>query len=111
MYPSNLYFMDSMAADAVALDADSLGRLMLGIEGGSWADMSTQALERAIQPMLDSRKCPVAVLARDMVSMPTFLEFLVRNRADIICIRPEELKTVRHIVASVEKRMVLERGA
>ncbi len=111
MYPSNLYFMDSMAADVMAVDADSLGRLMFGVEDGRWLNNSTQALEKALEQTLASRKIPLAVMSDDMVSMPTFLEFLVRKRADILCLKPQELATVRHIVASVEKRILIERGA
>jgi len=110
MYPSNLYFMDSIAADVLALDTDSLGRLMLGLEKGDLTQVSSQALEKAMQPALASKKSPIAVISEDMVSMPTFLEFLVRNRADILCPRPRELGTVRHVVASVEKRLLMEKG-
>jgi hypothetical protein len=34
----------------------------------------------------------------------------VRNRADILCVHPREVATVKHIVASVEKRILLEQG-
>lgn len=113
MYPSNLFFMDSLArhSDVLAMDLDSLGRLMLGATGdGNWLPYSIQALEKALEGPLRAKPGKAAVMSADLVSTPGLLEFLVRNGADVLCVRPEEVRTVKHIVASVEKRMLLEQG-
>ncbi|MDO9536907.1 MAG: hypothetical protein Q7J68_01140 [Thermoplasmata archaeon] len=113
MYPSNLFFMESLArnADILALDLESLGRLMLGgTEDGKWLPYSIQALEKALELPLQDHVGQIAILSEDIVSTPSLLEFLVRGGTEIICVRPAELGTVKHIVASVEKRMLLEQG-
>ncbi len=116
MYPSNLFFMDSLAknGDVLALDLDMLGRLMLGGgEDGHWLIFSFKALEKALGEALAScseMDSNIAVLSEDLVAMPSLLEFLVRNGTQIICVMPRDLQTIRHIVASVEKRMLLEAG-
>ena len=51
----------------------------------------------------------VAVMSPDLVGSPTLLELLVREGVEILCLKPEEMQTVKHIVASIEKRMLLER--
>jgi len=115
MYPSNLFFMDTLAnrADVLALDLDMLGRLMLGGgEAGHWLIFSFQALEKALGEALAScsGKSSIAVLSEDLVAMPSLLEFLIRNGTEILCVKPGDVQTIRHIVASVEKRMLLEIG-
>jgi hypothetical protein len=113
MYPSNLFFMDSLArhSDALVLDLDSLGRLMLGAtDDGKWLPFSIPALEKALEQPLRSKYGRMAAMSADLVSTPGLLEFLVRNRADILCVHPREVATVKHIVASVEKRILLEQG-
>ena len=123
MYPSNLFFMDSLASngDVLALDLDMLGRLMLGGgEDGHWLIFSFKALEKALgEALLSVRNqkagssgmgSTIAVLSEDLVAMPSLLEFLVRNGTQILCVVPRDLHTIRHIVASVEKRMLLETG-
>ena len=116
MYPSNLFFMDSLAknGDVLALDLDMLGRLMLGGgEDGHWLIFSFKALEKALGEALAScseMDNSIAVLSEDLVAMPSLLEFLVRNGTEILCVVPRDLQTIRHIVASVEKRMLLETG-
>ena len=52
----------------------------------------------------------IAVLSKDLIAMPSLLEFLVRNGTEILCVVPRDLQTIQHIVASVEKRMLLETG-
>lgn len=113
MYPSNLFFMEEMAAhsDVLALDLDSLGRLMLGSEPGVSAHYSVPTLEKALEQTFAQKTRPLAVISEDLVSTPGLLEFLIRKGADTICVKPAELTTVRHIAASVEKRMLLERRA
>jgi len=71
--------------------------------------LSTQALEKALAQALASKKNRIAIISDDILSTPSLLEFLVRGGADILCPSPAELNTVRHIVASVEKRMLIER--
>ena len=113
MYPSNLFFIGAMAksADVLALDLDSLARLMLGGgEGGEWMLHAMPALETALEGAFSNKPAAFAILSEDMVAMPSMLEFLVRRGADIICVRPSEIHTVKHIIASVEKRMLLEQG-
>ena len=112
MYPSNLYFLDSLAglADVLALDLNSLGKLMMGAEQGKWVRHSAEALEKALGPVFASRAKPIAVISEDLVSTPGLLEFLVRNGTDILCPGLSEMNTVRHIAASVEKRMLIEQG-
>jgi len=118
MYPSNLFFMDTLSskADILALDLDMLGRLMLGGgEDGHWLIFSFTALEKALGEALASVReqgtnSGIAVLSQDLVAMPSLLEFLVRNGTEILCVQPRDIQTVRHIVASVEKRMLLESG-
>ncbi len=113
MYPSNLFFMDSLAknADVMALDLDSLAKLMLGGgEGTDWMLHTVPALESALENALRNKPGMLSILSDDMTSIPSMLEFLVRNGADIICVGASELGTVKHIVASVEKRMLLEQG-
>ena len=123
MYPSNLFFMDSLASngDVLALDLDMLGRLMLGGgEDGHWLIFSFKALEKALgEALLSVRNqkasnsgmgSTIAVLSEDLVAMPSLLEFLIRNGTQILCVVPRDLQTIRHIVASVEKRMLLETG-
>jgi len=112
MYPSNLFFMDALAemSDVLLLDMDSLGRLMLGTDSGKWKHFSIPALEKALEQTFASKSNPLAIISEDMVSTPGLLEFLIRSGTDMLCLRPSELQTVRHIVASVEKRMLLEQG-
>lgn len=116
MYPSNLFFMDTLAskADVLALDLDMLGRLMLGGgEDGHWLIFSFQALEKALGEALEDcskSNSSIAVLSEDLVAMPSLLEFLIRNGTQILCVQPQDIHTIRHIVASVEKRMLLESG-
>ncbi|MFO7618400.1 MAG: hypothetical protein R6W91_01900 [Thermoplasmata archaeon] len=112
MYPSNLFFMESLAraSDVLALDLDSLARLMLGSDEGNWLQHSIPALEGALENAFGRKPGPFAILSDDIVSMPGMLEFLVRRSADIICMGPSEVSTVKHIIASVEKRMLLEQG-
>lgn len=124
MYPSNLFFIDELSgrADILALDLDMLGRLMLGGgEDGHWLIFSHAALEKALGEALlsarghekgsaSSSADTIAVLSDDLTAMPGLLEFLIRNGTGILCVRPGDIQTIRHIVASVEKRMLLERG-
>jgi hypothetical protein len=99
------------SADVLALDLDSLSRLMLGGgEGGEWMLHAMPALETALEGAFSNKPAAFAILSEDMVAMPSMLEFLVRRGADIICVRPPEIHTVKHIIASVEKRMLLEQG-
>ncbi len=114
MYPSNLFFMDTLAskADVLALDLDMLGRLMLGGgEDGHWLIFSFQALEKALgEALISCSGKGIAVLSEDLIAMPSLLEFLIRNGTQILCVQPQDIQTIRHIVASVEKRMLLESG-
>jgi hypothetical protein len=117
-YPSNMFFMDALAArsDVLALDLNSLGRLMMGITSGQdegWLNYSLPVLHSALSSILKNAlefKKQVAVLSPKLVSAPSLLEYLVREQASILCVEPDELQTVRHIVASIEKRMLIERG-
>jgi hypothetical protein len=112
MYPSNLFFMDALSeiSDVLVLDLDSLGRLMLGTDSAKWKHFSIPALEKALEQTFACKTGPIAIISEDMVSTPGLLEFLIRSGTDILCLRPSELQTVRHIVASVEKRMLMEQG-
>ncbi|MBU4031821.1 MAG: hypothetical protein KKD98_03370, partial [Candidatus Thermoplasmatota archaeon] len=113
MYPSNLFFMESLAAvsDVLLLDLDSLARLMLGADdGGDWLHYSIPALEGALETAFQRKSGTFAILSDDLVSTPSMLEFLVRHTADIICVGLSEVHTVKHIIASVEKRILLEEG-
>ena len=116
MYPSNLFFMDTLAskADVLALDLDMLGRLMLGGgEDGHWLIFSHATLEKALGEALEDcskANSGIAVLSEDLIAMPSLLEFLIRNGTQILCVEPQDIQTIRHIVASVEKRMLLESG-
>lgn len=116
-YPSNLFFMEALAdnSDLFALDLDTFARLMLGAsdEEDERVDYSLSVLRNAYSEMfmgasaLDKK---LAVFSPDLVSAPSLLEFLVREGVKIICVRGEEFGTVKHIVASIEKRLLLERG-
>jgi len=112
MYPSNLFFMDALSnkADVLALDLDMLGRLMLGGgEDGHWLIFSHAALEKALgEALISCSDSEIAVISEDLVAMPSLLEFLIRKGTQILCVEPQDIQTVRHIVASVEKRMLLE---
>jgi len=115
MYPSNLFFMDSLAdmAHVLALDLDMLGRLLLGGgEDGKWLNYSTPALEKALKDAIEScgKRDRIAVMSKELVSMPGLLEFLVREGIGFFCVEPGDFQTIRHIVASVEKRILLESG-
>ena len=114
MYPSNLFFMDSLSGkvDVLALDLDMLGRLMLGGgEDGHWLIFSHDALEKALAEALEScPDCKMAVISEDLVAMPSLLEFLIRQGVQTLIVKPGDLPTIRHIAASVERRMLLESG-
>jgi hypothetical protein len=113
MYPSNLFFLDSLAgaSDVMALDLDSLAKLMLGGgDGADWLPHTVPALESALESAFNNKPGTFAIMSDDMISMPSMLEHLVRKGADIICVGAAELGTVKHIIASVEKRMLLEQG-
>jgi phosphoenolpyruvate synthase/pyruvate phosphate dikinase len=117
-YPSNLFFMDALAehSDLLALDLESFTGLMLGMMGedkSEWMNFSLPILRNAYSEILmnaSTLERKVVVLSPDLVASPSLLEFLVREGAEILCVGPEELHTVKHIVASIEKRMLLERG-
>jgi phosphoenolpyruvate synthase/pyruvate phosphate dikinase len=117
-YPSNLFFMDTLAehSDFIAVDLESFIRFMLGVsdEGvEEWMDFSLPVLRNAYSEMLMSASTlerKVVALSPDLVGSPSLLEFLVKEGIEILCVKPEELHTVRHIVASIEKRILLERG-
>ncbi len=115
MYPSNLFFMNAMAekVDVLALDLDMLGRLLLGADDdGRWMSQSIPALEKALSDSISDigSQAGLAVLSRELVGLPGFLEFLVRRGLGTYCVNPEDYQTIRHIVASVEKRILLEAG-
>lgn len=116
-YPSNLFFMEELAdnSDMFALDLDTFARLMLGAtdEDDDWVDYSLSVLRSAYSEMFMGASAldkNLAVLSPDLVGAPSLLEFLVREGAEILCVRAEEFSTVKHIVASIEKRLLLERS-
>ncbi len=115
-YPSNMFFMDALAenADLLALDLERFSRLLLGTvdEDVGWLNFSLPVLRNAFSELIDNAReldKRLAVLSPDLVGSPSLLEFLIRKGVEIICVEPQDLPTIRHIVASIEKRMLLER--
>lgn len=116
-YPSNLFFMEALAenSETLALDLDTFARLMLGSTEAKdgWVDYSLSVLRNAYAEIFMSASAldrKLAVLTPELVSAPSLLEFLVREGAEVLCVSAEEFHTVKHIVASIEKRLLLEQG-
>jgi hypothetical protein len=116
VYPSNLFFMDELAecTELLAVDLDALARYMIGIHDDDvWTDLFMPSLRHALSEAMKSANTlqkGVAVFSVELLGSPSMLEHLVRQGVEILAIGQEEYITVRHIVASVEKRMLLDRA-
>ena len=117
MYPSNIFFMDVLArhSDMLALDLDALARFMIGAtDEEEWLNFSVPSFRRALTEIFEHSRAfrtGTVVISPDLVSTPGLLELLVRQGTEILCVGAEDLGTVGRIVASVEKRMLIEQGS
>jgi len=114
-FPSNLFFLDELAenADVLALDLETFSRLMTGNDEGGWLNYSLPALRKAYTEIIDGafeKETPLAIIRPNLIGTPGLLEFLIKEGVEILCTDVDDLGAVRHIVASIEKRMLLEMG-
>ncbi len=116
-YPSNLFFIERTVpeVDAISADLETLAIHLVGKghETSHTPKYDSHSMQEAISHLIEKAHvggADLSVHRPDFSMAPALLEHLIRHNVDILCVSPGEFETVKHIVGSVEKRMLQERG-
>ena len=119
--PSTVLLADEFAkmVDGFSIGSNDLTQLVLGVDRDSgflarmgYFDERDPAVLRAIEMIIDAahRNGVTASICGQAPSVyPELVEFLVRKGIDSISVNPDAVVRVRRLVASVERRIMLER--
>ena len=119
--PSTVILADEFAkmVDGFSIGSNDLTQLVLGVDRDSgflarmgYFDERDPAVLKAIEMIIDAahRNGITASICGQAPSVyPELVEFLVRKGIDSISVNPDAVVRVRRLVASVEKKILLER--
>ena len=119
--PSTVLLADEFAklVDGFSIGSNDLTQLVLGVDRDSgflykmgYFDERDPAVLKAIEMIIDAahRNGVTASICGQAPSVyPELVEFLVRKGIDSISVNPDAVVRVRRLVASVEKKILLER--
>ena len=119
--PSTVLLADEFAkmVDGFSIGSNDLTQLVLGVDRDSgllhkmgYFDERDPAVLKAIKMIIDAahRNGVTASICGQAPSVyPELVEFLVRNGIDSISVNPDAVVRTRRLVASIEKKILLER--
>jgi len=119
--PSTVLLADEFAklVDGFSIGSNDLTQLVLGVDRDNgllykmgYFDERDPAVLRALETLIDAAKrngITVSICGQAPSVYPELVEFLVRKGIDSISVNPDAVVRVRRLVASVEKKIVLER--
>ncbi|MET1128261.1 MAG: pyruvate, water dikinase [Thermoproteota archaeon] len=120
--PSTVLLADEFAklVDGFSIGSNDLTQLVLGVDRDSgflykmgYFDERDPAVLRAIEMLVDAAHrngVTVSICGQAPSVYPELVEFLVRNGVDSISVNPDAVVRTRRLVASVEKRILLEKA-
>ena len=119
--PSTVFLADEFArmVDGFSIGSNDLTQLVLGADRDSgllakmgYLDERDPAVLKAIEMLIDAAHrngVTASICGQGPSVYPELVEFLVRKGIDSISVNPDAVVRVRRQVASVEKRLMLER--
>jgi len=119
--PSTVLLADDFAklVDGFSIGSNDLTQLVLGVDRDSgllykmgYFDERDPAVLKALEILIDAAKrngITVSICGQAPSVYPELVEFLVRKGIDSISVNPDAVVRVRRLVASVEKKILLER--
>ncbi len=119
--PSTVLLADEFAKmiDGFSIGSNDLTQLVLGVDRDSgllarmgYFDERDPAVLRAIKMIIDAAHkngITASICGQAPSVYPELVEFLVRNGIDSISVNPDAVVRTRRLVASIEKRILLER--
>jgi len=119
--PSNIFLADEFAklVDGFSIGSNDLTQLIMGADRDStileklgYFDERNDAVKRAIAQLIEvahKNDCTVSICGQAPSKYPEFTEFLVRHGIDSISVNPDKAIDTVRLVASVEKKIILER--
>ncbi|MCE4613773.1 MAG: pyruvate, water dikinase [Desulfurococcales archaeon] len=120
--PSTVFLADEFAkmVDGFSIGSNDLTQLVLGADRDSgllakmgYFDERDPAVLRAIETVIRTAKrhgISSSICGQAPSIYPEIVEFLVRKGIDSISVNPDAVINVRRLVASVERRILLEKG-
>ena len=118
--PSTVMLADEFAkmVDGFSIGSNDLTQLILGVDRDSgflykmgYFDERDPAVLKAIERIIDAAKAngiTASICGQAPSVYPELVEFLVRKGIDSISVNPDAVVRVRRLVASVEKKILLE---
>ena len=118
--PSTVMLADEFAkmVDGFSIGSNDLTQLILGVDRDSgflykmgYFDERDPAVLRAIERIIEAAKAngiTASICGQAPSVYPELVEFLVRKGIDSISVNPDAVVRVRRLVASVEKKILLE---
>ncbi len=119
--PSTVFLADEFAklVDGFSIGSNDLTQLVLGVDRDSgllykmgYFDERDPAVLRALEMLIDAAKrngITVSICGQAPSVYPELVEFLVRKGIDSISVNPDAVVRVRRLVASIEKKILLEK--
>jgi pyruvate,water dikinase len=119
--PSTVLLADEFAklVDGFSIGSNDLTQLVLGVDRDSgllykmgYFDERDLAVLKALEILIDAAKrngITVSICGQAPSVYPELVEFLVRKGIDSISVNPDAVVRVRRLVASVEKKIILEK--
>ncbi|GBF08610.1 phosphoenolpyruvate synthase [Aeropyrum pernix] len=119
--PSTVFLADEFAkmVDGFSIGSNDLTQLVLGVDRDSgflakmgYFDERDPAVLRSIEILIEkahSQGATVSICGQGPSVYPELVEFLVRRGIDSISVNPDAVVRVRRQVASIERRIMLER--
>lgn len=120
--PSNIFMADefSKLVDGFSIGSNDLTQLIMGADRDSgilnrmgYFDERNAAIKRAIEHLINvahENDTTVSICGQGPSVYPEFAEFLVKKGIDSISVNPDTVSYTRKLVASVEKRIILDKS-
>lgn len=118
--PSNIILADKFSkyVDGFSVGSNDLTMLILGADRDNDRiapifDERDLAVKRAIHHLIEvahKHGKTVSICGQAPSVYPDFTEFLIRSGIDSVSVNPDAVKSTKHLVAQVEKRIVLEKA-
>jgi pyruvate,water dikinase len=119
--PSNIFLAEEFAklVDGFSIGSNDLTQLVMGADRDStileklgYFDERNEAVKRAISQLIKvahKNNCLVSICGQAPSKYPEFTEFLVQHEIDSISVNPDKVMDTIHLIAHVEKKIIMKR--